>query len=127
MQVERAEIRRISQFVFRATTGDRCDASRSRSTHAPRSGRNCGVECSSYHRPWLGGRVKGAVCQIVAKSDQVRLDFIHGTSLFDPQKLLKGDRKAKRFIPIESVAQAKRPAIAMLIRAAAEYDPSKAS
>jgi hypothetical protein len=79
----------------------------------------------SYHRPWLGGRVKGAVCQIQIKDGMVQLGFIHGASLFDPQELLQGDRKAKRFIPIESVAQAKRPAIAMLIRAAVEYDPSK--
>jgi len=38
----------------------------------------------SYHRPKVGGRVKGAVCQIVAKRGEVRLDFIHGMRLADP-------------------------------------------
>jgi hypothetical protein len=38
----------------------------------------------SYHRPQVGGRVKGAVCQIVVKGGQVRLDFIHGIWLADP-------------------------------------------
>lgn len=29
----------------------------------------------SYHRPEVGGRVKGSVCLIVVKKGQVRLDF----------------------------------------------------
>jgi hypothetical protein len=40
----------------------------------------------SYHCPHIGGRVKGAVCQIVVKPNQVRLDFIHGVRLADPQR-----------------------------------------
>ncbi|MCX6099913.1 MAG: hypothetical protein NTV92_00490, partial [Candidatus Bipolaricaulota bacterium] len=32
----------------------------------------------SYHTPWIGGRVKGAICQISAKRGDVRLEFIHG-------------------------------------------------
>jgi hypothetical protein len=42
----------------------------------------------SYHRPEVGGRVKGAVCQIGIKRGQVRLDFIHGIRLVDPYGLL---------------------------------------
>src|SRR5262249_8650638 len=38
----------------------------------------------SYHRPQVGGRVKGAVCQIVVKHGHVRLDSIHGVRLADP-------------------------------------------
>ena len=44
----------------------------------------------SYHRPQVGGRVKGAVCQIGAKGGQVRLGFIHGVRLADPGGLLQG-------------------------------------
>ena len=44
----------------------------------------------SYHRPEVGGRVKGAVCQIVVKGGAVRLDFIHGIRLKDPSRLLRG-------------------------------------
>jgi hypothetical protein len=80
--------------------------------------------CLSYHRPEIGGRVKGAVCQIVVKRDQVRLDFVHGVRLADPRNLLQGNRLSKRFVPIATVADAKRPEIAALIREAADLDPN---
>lgn len=79
----------------------------------------------SYHRPQLGGRVKGAVCQIVVKGSQVRLDFIHGIRLADPSDLLQGDQVSKRFVLIESVADTKRPEVVALIREAAALDPTK--
>ena len=79
----------------------------------------------SYHRPQVGGRVKGAVCQIGAKGGQVRLGFIHGVRLADPGGLLQGDRLSKRFIPIGSVADAERPEVADLIREAAALDPTQ--
>jgi len=73
----------------------------------------------SYHRPQVGGRVKGAVCQIVAKQGKVRLEFIHGVRLADPHGLLQGRRISKRFVPIGCPADAERPEVAALIRAAA--------
>lgn len=79
----------------------------------------------SYHRPTVGGRVKGAVCQITVKRDQVRLEFIHGVRLSDRLGLLQGNRISKRFVPIESVADAALPGIAALIHEAAELDPSE--
>jgi hypothetical protein len=79
----------------------------------------------SYHRPQVGGRVKGAVCQIVAKHDLVRLDFIHGVRLADPCGLLQGDKLSKRFVPIETVADAERAEVAALIRGAATLDPTE--
>ena len=79
----------------------------------------------SYHRPQVGGRVKGAVCQIVAKGDKVRLDFIHGVRLADPCGLLQGNRVSKRFVPIGSVADAGRREVADLIRDAAALDPAE--
>jgi hypothetical protein len=79
----------------------------------------------SYHRPEVGGRVKGAVCQIGVKRGQVRLDFIHGIRLTDPCGLLQGDRKSKRFIPISSITDAERPEIAAWIREAAALDPTQ--
>jgi hypothetical protein len=81
----------------------------------------------SYHRPQVGGRVKGAVCQIVVKGDQVRLDFIHGIRLADPCGLLQGDRVSKRFVPIGTIADAERPEIVALIREAAALDPAAPS
>ena len=78
----------------------------------------------SYHRPEVGGRVKGAVCQIVVKGGQVWLDFIYGIRLADPCGVLQGNQVSKRFVPIGSVADAERPEIAELIREAAELDPT---
>jgi hypothetical protein len=79
----------------------------------------------SYHHPKIGGRVKGAVCQIVVRGGQVRLDFIHGIRLADPSGLLQGDRVSKRFVPIATVADVARPEIAALIRGAAALDPTR--
>jgi Domain of unknown function (DU1801) len=78
----------------------------------------------SYHRPQVGGRVKGAVCQIVVKGGQVRLDFIHGFRLADSCGLLQGDRVSKRFVPIGTVADAEWPEVTALIREAAALDPA---
>jgi hypothetical protein len=78
----------------------------------------------SYHRPQVGGRVKGAVCQIVVKGDQVRLDFIHGIRLADPCGLLQGEGVSKRFVPIGAAADAERPEIVALLREAAALDPT---
>lgn len=77
----------------------------------------------SWHRPEVGGRVKGAVCQITTKGGRVRLEFIHGIRLADPEGLLRGDRRSKRSIVVESEAVARRPAIAALVREAAGLDP----
>jgi hypothetical protein len=79
----------------------------------------------SYHRPEVGGRVKGAVCQIGVKRGVVRLDFIHGIRLADPCGLLQGDRLSKRFVPIGSAADARRPEIVKLILEAAALDPAE--
>lgn len=75
----------------------------------------------SYHRPWIGGRVKGALCQIGFKNKEV-LEFIHGVRLVDPERLLQGNALSKRFI---RVAAAERPEVAALIRAAAALDPGE--
>jgi hypothetical protein len=77
----------------------------------------------SYHRPAVGGRVKGSVCLIVVKKGSVRLDFIHGVRLADPSSLLHGHQVSKRFVTIETTADAERPEIAALIQQAAELDP----
>jgi hypothetical protein len=76
----------------------------------------------SYHRPEVGGRVKGAVCQITWKRGRVRLEFIHGVRLADPHGLLRGACVSKRSMAIESTGDAARPEVAALIRLAAALD-----
>ena len=77
----------------------------------------------SYHKAYEGGRVKGAVCQIGPKDDCVHLAFIHGAFLPDPEGLLEGDRKAKRYIPIRSRKDIRREAFKKLIRVAVHFRP----
>jgi hypothetical protein len=79
----------------------------------------------SYHRPAVGGRVKGAVCLIAVKQGKVRLDFIHGIRLTDPSGLLQGQLISKRYVPIETIADATRPEIEALIREAAALAPAE--
>ncbi len=76
----------------------------------------------SYHTPWIGGRVKGALCQITVKRGEVRLEFIHGVRLADPAGLLRGDRISKRYVAICTVADARRPEIVALIEQASTID-----
>jgi len=76
----------------------------------------------SYHSPWVGGRVKGAICQISVKGSNVRLEFIHGIRLADPDGLLEGDRLSKRYVPVRSVADARRISVARLIREASAVE-----
>jgi hypothetical protein len=78
----------------------------------------------SYHRPAVGGRVKGAVCLIGVRQGKVRLDFIHGVRLADPSGLLRGQLVSKRYVPMETIADAERPEIEALIREAAALDPT---
>ncbi|MFO0864480.1 MAG: DUF1801 domain-containing protein [Gemmataceae bacterium] len=81
----------------------------------------------SYHRPNVGGRVKGSLCLIVAKKGEVRLDFIHGVRLADPASLLRGRQTSKRYVLIENRAMIDLPEVADLIRQAAEFDPAAPS
>jgi hypothetical protein len=78
----------------------------------------------SYHRPDVGGRVKGAVCLIGVKKGKVRLDFIHGIRLADPSGFLQGQLLSKRYVPMETIADTQRPEIEALIREAAALDPT---
>jgi hypothetical protein len=61
---------------------------------------------------------------IVVKKGQVRLDFIHGIRLEDPSGLLQGKQISKRWIPIDTTADAERAEVAALIREAAALNPT---
>lgn len=74
----------------------------------------------SYHDAGVGGRVKGAVCQIRVRDGMVLLGFVHGAGLHDPKGLLRGSGVAKRFLPVRSARDLAGPAVRALIRSAAE-------
>lgn len=60
----------------------------------------------SYHNSAKGGPVKGAICQIELERDQVRISFIHGVRLSDPDSWLTGNQMSKRHLAIDSYEQA---------------------
>lgn len=69
------------------------------------------------------GAIGGNVCTIDGRSGVVRLGFIQGATLPDPEGLLQGDRKAARFVVIQSLRQARSRAIRELIRASVAQCP----
>jgi hypothetical protein len=80
----------------------------------------------SYHDPRRGGPVKGSLCQIEFHPGHVRLSFIHGAFLPDPDGLLEGDRKAKRFVKLFTYNDVPWEALGHLIEAAAGLDTTLA-
>jgi len=81
----------------------------------------------SYYDAKRGGPVKGGICQIEIHADHVRLSFLHGAFLADPQGLLQGDRVAKRYIRLEAYESVTWEALEELLRAAVAFDPASNS
>ena len=81
----------------------------------------------SYYDASRGGPVKGGICQIETHEDHVRLSFIHGAFIADPYGLLRGERKAKRYVRLEAYESAPWEALGELIRASAGFDPASLS
>jgi hypothetical protein len=77
----------------------------------------------SYHLAFLGGRVKGAVCQIGVRGSQVELGFIHGVLLPDPANLLRGTGKSKRSVRVAHIREYPEATLASLVRSAVEIRP----
>ena len=78
----------------------------------------------SYYDASRGGPVKGGICQIEIHEDHVRLSFIHGAFIADPHGLLQGERKAKRYVRLESYESAPWEALGELVQASAKFDPA---
>ena len=78
----------------------------------------------SYQKPDPDGAIKGGVCQLSLRQNQVVIGFVHGAFLPDPGNLLTGTGKAKRFLPIPSPAFLKDPRLSALLRASTRFDPA---
>ncbi len=63
------------------------------------------------------------VLALRASANEVRLYFNQGKGMPDPGKLLKGTAKLVRYIPVESAALLKQPAVVALIDHAIERSP----
>ncbi len=81
----------------------------------------------NYFDSRRGGPVRAGICQIEVHSDHVRLSFIHGIHLEDPDHLLEGDRLSKRYIRIEFYELAQWDAYRRLIEASSRFDPVEAA
>lgn len=64
------------------------------------------------------GSIGGNICMIEIRRGKVVLSFIHGASLPDPDGLLQGAGKAKRFVPVASRDAADDPRLIALVQAA---------
>ena len=79
----------------------------------------------TYYDLKKGGPVKGGICGIEIRDTCVRLSFIHGVFLDDPNSLLEGDRLYKRYYEISSYDDALWDDIEKLIVASARFDCTK--
>jgi hypothetical protein len=77
----------------------------------------------TYYYSERGGPVSTGICQIGFHDDHVRLAFIHGAFLPDPNGLLEGNRKYKRYIKIYSFEQAPWESLRALIDSSSRFDP----
>ncbi|MGA9396638.1 MAG: DUF1801 domain-containing protein [Anaerolineaceae bacterium] len=79
----------------------------------------------SYYDATRGGHVSAGICQINIQEDHIRLAFIHGAFLPDPNGLLmrEGERKAKRFIRLDRYDSIPWEQLKELIKASASFNP----
>jgi hypothetical protein len=79
----------------------------------------------TYFDASRGGHVSANICQIVIFEDHVRLAFIQGAFLPDPQHLLRGEeeRIAMRFVEIHNYEKAPWEDLKELIKVSAAFDP----
>ena len=77
----------------------------------------------SYYYKERGGPVSAGICQIGIFRDHIRLGFIHGAFLPDPQGLLVGEPKYKKHIRIYSYEEAPWEYLKELITASSRFDP----
>jgi hypothetical protein len=77
----------------------------------------------SYYFKERGGPVSAGICQIGIFSDHIRLGFIHGAFLPDPQGLLVGEPKYKKHVRIYHYEDAPWDYLRELILRSSRFDP----
>lgn len=74
---------------------------------------------SYYHDDAFFKSIGGNICMIEVKKGRVALSFIRGAGLPDPDGLMYGAGKQKRFVDVPDEAFAAKRELADLVRAAA--------
>jgi hypothetical protein len=77
----------------------------------------------SYFHEGAGGIVSAGICQIGIHEDHIRLAIIHGAFIKDPEHLLMGDRKYKKYVRIVSYDTAPWENLKELIDRSAKFNP----
>jgi hypothetical protein len=77
----------------------------------------------SYFHKERGGPVSAGICQIGLFPDHVRLGFIHGAFIPDPENRLVGGPKYKKHLRIYHFEDAPWEYIRTLIEAHSRFDP----
>jgi hypothetical protein len=77
----------------------------------------------SYFYKERGGPVSAGICQIGIFRDHVRLGFIHGAFLPDPEGLLVGEPKYKKHVRIYHFDDAPWEYLRGLIQDSSRFDP----
>jgi hypothetical protein len=76
-----------------------------------------------YYHAQRGGPVSAGICQILIRSDHIRLAFIHGAFLPDPDGLLQGTTYPKRYVRLVDYNATPWDAVQALIYMHARFDP----
>lgn len=66
----------------------------------------------------LSESLHDCICYICPMKDYVRLGFMFGTHLADPERLLVGEGKRLRHVKVRTIEEARRPALERLVAAA---------
>ena len=77
----------------------------------------------SYYFGERGGPLTAGICKIGIKKDHIRLIFLHGVFLPDPDHLLQGNQIAMRHIKITSFQDAPWEELQKLIDLSSRFDP----
>ena len=77
----------------------------------------------SYYYKERGGPVSAGICQIGVFQDHIRLGFIHGAFLPDPDGLLVGEPKYKKHIRLYRYEEVPWEYLKQLIEASSRYNP----
>jgi hypothetical protein len=77
----------------------------------------------SYYYQERSGPVSAGICQVGVFQDHVRLGFIHGAFLPDPEGLLVGEPKYKKHVRLFHYKQVPWEYIKQLIEASSRFNP----
>ena len=65
-----------------------------------------------------GQGYKGVVCTLILSRTGAKLGIVRGSELSDPNQLMRGSGKLHRHVPLETIADLKRPGVESLLKAA---------